>query len=344
MSKLTLPQQRLAKVALVIVALQLIYTVAFVLPGHDPKANGLKVAVAGNPTQVEQARSQLQPFLPGVELKRTSSAQQAQAAVSNRDAYGAMIFARGGEKVLIASGASFTVASVLERAAQQAKLPPPTELKPLASGDPRGSTLNLLMVPLVVTSLIGAQLAIGLLGATRARRRIGMVAVASSLSALLVMLFVGPVLNALPGPFLPETGLVALASFGLLSIGAGLIRLLGPAGLGLGFAAFLMIGSPASGAASAPELLPIPWAQIGGFLPPGALANGLRSVAYFDEAKLVKPLVVLAVLAAIGIVLEHLADRRRKPVDPAKRPEVSTSPVERPEALAPELALSAVGH
>lgn len=338
MSPITAPHRRLATVALVVVALQLVYVVAFLLPGHDPKPNGLKVAVAGTSTQIGQVRRQLSRPLPGVDLRRSASAQQAQVAVTDRDAYGAVVFDDRGERIFTASGASFTVASVLAQAAQQAKLPPPHDLAPLADGDPRGVALNLLMVPLVVTSLIGAQLAIGLLGAARLRRRLTGLAIVSSLSGLLVMAFAGPVLDALPGPFLPEAGLVALATFGMLAIGGGIIRLLGSAGLFVGFAMFLMIGNSASGAASAPELLPTPWAQIGGFLTPGALSSGLRSVAYFDGAALVKPLTVLAVLGGIGTALEFLADRRStsSPAPPQDLPEAP------PLAAAP--ALSAASH
>ena len=50
------------------------------------------------------------------------------------------------------------------------------------------------------------------------------------------------------------------------------------------FLIFLMLGNPASGLASAPELLPTPWHPLGAFLPPGALGSALRDLGLVDEA------------------------------------------------------------
>jgi hypothetical protein len=45
-----------------------------------------------------------------------------------------------------------------------------------------------------------------------------------------------------------------------------------------------ILGNPLSAVASAPELLPQPWGQLGQLLPPGAGATLLRSTAYFHGA------------------------------------------------------------
>lgn len=51
-------------------------------------------------------------------------------------------------------------------------------------------------------------------------------------------------------------------------------------------------------------------AQLGHLLTPGALADALKAVAYFDGARALGPLVVLATIALIGLGLEALAERR----------------------------------
>jgi hypothetical protein len=89
-----------------------------------------------------------------------------------------------------------------------------------------------------------------------------------------------------------------------------LIRLVGPLGTFAGFALFLMIGNPAAGLGSAPELLPSPWQEIGPLLPPGAVGSALRNVAYFDGAELLGPLLVLVAWCAAGIALYAFADRK----------------------------------
>ncbi len=73
-----------------------------------------------------------------------------------------------------------------------------------------------------------------------------------------------------------------------------------------------LVGNPISGLASAPELLPKPWGTIGQLLPAEAGASALRSVAYFDGARVAGPRWVLAIWAAAGLALTalgHFRDR-----------------------------------
>lgn len=301
--------RRLLKATLVVVGLQLTYVFFFVYPGHALHSNGLNLGVVGTAQQSAVARQQLKAALPSADVDVQASPEQALKAIRHRDIYGALVFQPRGEELLTASAASFTVSSLLNQAAARAGVRQVHDVVPLASGDRRGVAFNLLVIPLVVTGLLGAQLAIPIVGPMRLRRRLWTIASIAAVAALAVVALIGPILGALPGPFLPEVGVLALAMFGLLSIGGSMVRLLGPAGLGASFTVFLMLGSPASGAASAPQLLPIPWSQLGGYLTPGALTSALRSVAYFDRAHLAQPLAVLAVLAVVGIGLEALADR-----------------------------------
>jgi hypothetical protein len=116
------------------------------------------------------------------------------------------------------------------------------------------------------------------------------------------------VLGLLPGPYLALAGVAALIILAMALPAAGLVRLLGPGGLGLAAVTFLFIGNPGSGNGSAPELLPGFWRAVGPLLPPGAGGTALRNVAYFDGAALGRPLVVLVGFVAVGGAL--LALRR----------------------------------
>jgi hypothetical protein len=84
---------------------------------------------------------------------------------------------------------------------------------------------------------------------------------------------------------------------------AGLGTAFGHVGLGVGAATVLLLGNPLSGVASAPELLPQPWGEIGQFPPPGAGGTLLRSVAFFDGAAAAAPLAVLSGWVAVGLAL-----------------------------------------
>lgn len=303
--------RNLLKIAASVVALQLVYVFFFVYPGHDPQPNGLRIGVVATASQTRLVEKQLDTVdLAGTDLVHFDSAGESRAAIEDRDIYGAVILHTKGERVLTAPAASFTVSSLLTEAAAEAKGARVEEVVPLSSGDPRGVVLNLLIVPLIVTSLLGAQLAVQIIGTVAFKRRISTIALVAGIGGLAVAVLIGPVLGTFPGPLLTEAAVLALAIFGLLTVGSGLVRLLGPAGLGAAFALFLMLGNPASGAASAPELLPTPWAQLGHLVTPGALAGALRSVAYFEDARLAGPLIVLSAIAALGIALNALAERR----------------------------------
>ena len=302
--------RKLLRLAAAVVTLQVVYVFFFVFPGHEPKPNGLQIGTVGTQSQVAEAERQVDGVLPGVDGVRFGTAREARRAVQDREIYGAFVFSPDGkEQVLTAPAASFTVSSSLTQAAVQAQAEP-VEVVPLTDGDPRGTVFNLLIVPLVVTGLLGAQLAYLLIKDSPVRHRLPIVGGVAALSGLAIATLVGPVLGALPGTLSLVAAAFALTVFGLLTIGGGLIRLLGPAGLAIGFAIFLMIGNPAAGAATAPALLPSPWAEVGQALPPGALASALRSIAYFDGAGIALPATALGLAALLGIGLELLADRR----------------------------------
>src|SRR5918997_1304345 len=124
------------------------------------------------------------------------------------------------------------------------------------------------------------------------------VLVAAAASGLLTMAFVSIAMDALPGSYLALSAVAALAVRAVALPVAGLVRLLGPPGAGLGALLFVAVGNPGSGNATAPELLPGFWHVAGPLLPPGAGGQVLRTAAYFDASALVQPLLVLTAWAA----------------------------------------------
>jgi hypothetical protein len=85
--------------------------------------------------------------------------------------------------------------------------------------------------------------------------------------------------------------------------------------MGIAVVLFVLIGNPASGNGSAPELLPDFWRAIGQLMPPGAGGTSLRNTAYFDGNAVAGPLVVLSAFVAAGAALILIAEtlhRRRE--------------------------------
>jgi hypothetical protein len=287
-----------------------------VFPGHDPEPNHVPLGLVGPGTERTAAALERGGRF---EPKRYEDEERAREAILDREVYGAVLTGPR-PRLLVAGAASAQVASLLQEAAGRVSGgPPPVEdVRPLAGGDPRGVTINLIAIPLSVTSILGAMLLFVLAPALAAPKRLACLAGFAVVGGLVTILIVAVAIDALPGPFLGLSAVAALVIAATAVPSALIVRLLGPPGIMLSFLVFLMFGNPASGAASAPELLPDPWREGGQLLPAGAGATGLRNVAYFDGAALAQPLLVLIVFAAAGAAL-MLATARRTSRSPTAR-------------------------
>jgi hypothetical protein len=299
---------RLAAASLLGVVLIALFVYFFVTPVHDPKPNGLPVVVVGpaGPAGALATRLEARDF----KVLHRPDAPAARRAIDDRDAYGAFILSRRAPRVLVATAASYVAAQLLGRVGSAAGVRAVVDVKPTDPDDPRGATLNVLVLALVITAILTALAAVQLVPELRLLRpRIvatGFAAIAGGAAAIGIVQAEG----AVPGPYFALVAIVALGVMGIALTSSGLIRLAGPAGAGLPFLIFLMLGNPASGLATAPELLPTPWHPVGSYFPPGALGSALRGVAYFDGAKIVGPLLILAAYVALGLILNELASRR----------------------------------
>ncbi len=301
----------LVRVAIAVALLQAIFVLAYVLPGRDAQPHDLPVAVVGSTAVAAQVGARLEKE--DFRVVEAGDAAAARRLILDREVYGALLLDGRRPGALTASAASIGASQVVTALAASAGVPAEQieDVVPLTANDSRGVAFTLLALPLVITSVLGAQLALLLLGGRISlRTRVLSIAGVAAAAGLSTATIVGPWFEIVPGNFLAEAGLLALAVAGLLLVSGGLIRLLGPAGLGASFFLFLVIGNPASGATSAPELIPAPWQQIGALMPPGSLVTALRDVAYFDGAALAKPVLALIATVLLGIALEVAAERR----------------------------------
>jgi prepilin-type processing-associated H-X9-DG protein len=318
--------RRTAQLLAGLLAAQLLLVAAFVLPAHKPEPHGVPVGVAGPPAAAEAAERALTARGGAFEVHRYADAARARAAIERREVYGAVVPAQG--TVLVSSAASPAVAQMLAAGAAGPAGPrPPTagaaaqlrvrDVVPIAAADPRGATINLAFLPLIVICLPLALLARLDL---RPAALLAALTAFAALSGLLVVALIGGALGALPGPYLALSAVAALIVLAVALPTAGFMRVLGPPGIGLGALLFLLIGNPGSGNATAPELLPGFWRVAGQLLPPGSGGQALRNVAYFDGHALAQPLLVLGAWALLGAAL-LLAVRRRAPAapDPERR-------------------------
>ena len=130
-------------------------------------------------------------------------------------------------------------------------------------------------------------------------------------AGLVTALVTNILIGAYMGHFFAVWGVATLF---VLAIGlpiAAFQVIFGLAGTAIGWILFLVIGNPASGGSSAPQLLPGFWRSVSQILPPGAAVTSLRDVVYFDGHGAAHALIVLAAYAVLGVGVAMTADRLR---------------------------------
>jgi hypothetical protein len=302
------PWGQVAALATGVALLIAVVITAFAWPAVNTAPRGLPVAVVAPPPVVEQvtglvAQRAGDDALEVTVLPDRSAAEQ---AVLGREVYGAIVLGPDGGEVLTASAAGPAVAQLLtqlaasipEEAGGPARV---TDLVPLPEDDPRGVGLASAVLPLVIAGIVS-----GVLASQRVRgtgRRIATVLAVAVLAGVVLTLVLQTWLGAIGGGFWAVSGVLALGAAAIGSILLGLFRVLGVPALVLGAATMVLLGNPLSGVASAPEMLPAGWGQLGQALPPGATGTALRSVAWFDGAGSTTAVTVLAGWLVVGLAL-----------------------------------------
>ena len=288
--------------AVVVVALQALLVPLFAGPAANLEPRDLPVAVAGPAPAADRFAAELDAARPGAFDIRVVT--DADAAIRNRDVYGAIVLGADGPALHIASAASPTVATLLTQATAQlgqGRPVPVTDVVPVHSGDPRGAGFGAGFLPLAITGLVAGILTFLLVKRPVARLAgLGTFAVLAGLGGAGVL---QNWLDVVPGDYPAVAGVLGLFALAMSAGVAGLAAVFDKPGIGLGAATFFLVGNALSAVASAPELLPQPWGAVGQFLPIGAGATSLRSVAYFDGHGAATGIWVLSAYAVGGLIL-----------------------------------------
>ncbi|MCV7343351.1 Ig-like domain-containing protein [Mycolicibacterium rhodesiae] len=284
--------------------------IAFALPAARSKPHDLPIGVAG--PHAGQIAALLQQNTPGSFRVTTYSDEAAlRAAIRGRDEYGGVTLGPAGPVLLTATGASPAVAQSLSqlgnRVSAAIAVPLRTEdLAPPTAQDPRGAGLIASGLPITLAGLLPAILLVLLLPTQIWLRTLALL-IFSATAAVAITAVLWWVVGSVDGNAggVAAALMLGLAGAGLAVLGLG--TLFGRIGLGLGSALALLLGNPLSGLASAPELLPRGWGELGQYLPQGATATLLRSTAFFNGAGGGAAVVVLIAWAAAGAVLIGIA-------------------------------------
>ncbi|GAA0365218.1 hypothetical protein NE235_15650 [Actinoallomurus spadix] len=328
-------QLRTVLLALLAVGVQAVMVTAFTWPAARVAPRHVPIVVAGpGPAAAAVARRLDAERHGAFEVRRRPDEAAARRALADREAYGAIVAGPAGPRVLVASAASPAVAQLLTQLSQRMSGRPvqaPQDVVPADADDPRGAAFGALVLPLVMSSLVGGVLLTLLIGAAW-ERPAGLLLFAAGGGAVTAVI-VGGWLSIVPGAYLAIAGVLGLTVLAVSGTVVGLGAAIGGRGLGVGGAVMMLLANPLSGVTSAPELLPRPWGSIGQGMPAGAGGTLLRSVAFFDGARAGGPLIVLIAWAGIGLLLLGLgASRARR----AGLHDVARSDVSAPGTPVPE--------
>jgi hypothetical protein len=313
------PWRQLLIISMVLPLLIALAVLAFAWPAARAAPHDLPVGIVGTGPASEQAVTAMTQADPGgFSLQLYPDEASAQSAIESRDIYGAFAFSQRQVTVLEASAASPAVAQLLDGVGQQLARHATeqadandqwglhirvaqVDLVPASASDPREQALGSEFVPLTISSVIVAAVIALLIGFRPAWRQVMALAIVSAAAGLGAYLIAQGFLGVLPHGHMATWAALSLTVFAMGTTTAGLVALVGAAGLGLSAALMIFVGNAFSGNTSAPQLLPTTVDHIGQWFPPGAAANLLRSTAYFNGNGASGHLGVLIAWSVIGI-------------------------------------------
>lgn len=295
---------------------------AFAWPASSIAPRDLPVGLVGSSVSTELAVQSLQQGTAGdFDLRIYADEAIAKDAIHDREVYGALEISPADVRVLISSAASPAVARLLTSTADELAASagqPHTgapkgvtaiDVVPAGDDDPQGLVLSAALLPLSICSIIIAGVITLLVEFRPAWRMIASLVAVSAAAGLSSYLVAQPGLDALPTHGFAAWAALSLMILAMSSTAAGLVSLAGAGGLGVAAAMMVFIGNPFSGSTSAPELLPSFAHHVGQALPPGAGANLLRSIVYFDGEGAEPHLWVLIAWTAVGFAMIHSGHR-----------------------------------
>jgi hypothetical protein len=292
--------------AIAAVAVQSLLLPLFAGPAAGLAPRDLPIAVAGPPPAVAGLTAKLPP---GLDVRTVPDAAAADRAIKTREVYGAIVLTPAGPQLHVASAAGPTVSALLTQAAALGNgAPVPVrDVVAVDPDDPRGTGFAAGFLPLAITAMLAGVLIFLLVRARVARlAALGAFAVLAGLGGAAVLRYW---LGILPGDYLADAGVIGLFALAVAGTVTGLGAILDRAGVALAAVTVFLIGNALSAVGSAPELLPQPWGEVGQWLPIGAGANLLRSVAYFDGNGGAATAAVLSAYAVGGLVLVLIGRR-----------------------------------
>jgi hypothetical protein len=297
---------------------------------HQPTPHGVRVDVVGTGPEVATLAQGLQDGLGDLAAVRTvATVENARTALQHLDIAGAYVPDPERPTLLIASAASDTTATIVQRMLAPVALGQGlplqiTDVAPTADTDPTGQGAFFYLVALSVGGY-SAAIAIGAAGARlpmRLRLLFG-VGVAAVIAAIATAV-AGPLYGALPSSWLAIGLLAWLYVTAVVWLGVGLHSFLGRWTTLTVVALFVMLNFTSAGGVFAPSVQPGFFAALHSFWIGSGLVEGARRLLYFPGLGIGSQLLTIALWAVAGLALATVAgiveSRRCEAPSPAPTP------------------------
>jgi hypothetical protein len=305
---------------------------------HQPSPHGVRLDVVGTGPAVATFAQGLQDGLGDLAAVRTvATVDEARAALQDLEIAGAYVPDPQRPTLLIASAASDTTATIVQRMLSPVALAQGVPLQivdvvPTADTDPTGQGAFFYLVALSVGGY-SAAIAIGAAGARlRMRSRLLFGLGVAAVIAAVVTAVAGPLYGALPNSAL-EIGLLAwLYVSAVVWIGVGLHSFLGRWTTLTVVGLFVMLNFTSAGGVFAPSVQPGFFASLHSFWIGSGLVEGARRLLYFPALGIGAHVLTIALWAVAGLALATaagLAESRRgtTAVAPGPTPVAVPAPV-----------------
>jgi hypothetical protein len=222
-----------------------------------------------------------------------------------------------GRTLYVASGESYTTAATVSAVfGKRMTGLAVSDVAPLASGDPRGTTLFYLVIASVFGGYLAATLISVMLGGTPTRllaaARIAALATFAGLAGLVGASIVNGY-GAITTHFFAIWWIAAFVVFAAAVATAGLQTAFGIAGTGTAMVVFIILGNSSAGGPYQLTFAPGFWRAVGPYLPQAAGLSALRGAVYFDGTNIGGRLAVVAVYAGVGSIVCIAIGKRRGP-------------------------------
>jgi hypothetical protein len=278
---------------------------------RDPQPHHVPIAVTGPdlPGEIRQALGST------VDVHPVANSETARRALERHDVVAALGSDGPGRLDLEIAGASGTsttsavktlVGAYAHGAGQHVTI---ADVVPFSHFDARGLAGFYVAFGVTLAGFVLGQNALVLANVLHLRHRLWMLSGASLAIGTVAATIAGPVMGAVPAPFIPLvltlTLLSAAAAFTTKLLGT----YLGPLGVPVATLLLLTVGNATSGAGIGADLLPAVPRAISALLPPGAAVRTITDLSYFDGAHIVTPVITLALWATVAAVLLSLRPR-----------------------------------